>query len=76
MMFGTMMAPYLVSTTQLNQYLEDRVVRRDKTKHNWVLLFNAWNSIFPTQLVLSILIDLLFMINTVISVLVRCCFQV
>ena len=72
-----MIAPLLVSSIPLIQFLLDRVIRREKKSSNLVLMTTAWSSIFPIFTVYMLLMDQVFILNTTVLVpvalLFKCC---
>lgn len=59
----SMIAPLYASSIQMIEFLREKVIRRDPKKNNVLLLAFAWISILPLFLVLTLLMDIVFVIN-------------
>lgn len=77
---NAMFAPLYVSTVQMIQFLLDRVLRRDKTKNNIMLVVIAWSSICPLFILFMFVMDQVFVINStffeVLAMVLGCCCSV
>lgn len=62
----SMLAPFLVSSVQLIQFLLHKVTRRDGSKPNLCLLLTSWLSISPILPAYMLFMDILFILNATI----------
>lgn len=74
---NAMIAPLLVCSVQMILFLTEKVIRRNKYEENILLMAISWSSIGPLFLAFLIIMDQVFILNTVVfepvGMLCACC---
>lgn len=77
MTFSSMIAPLQICSVQMIQFMLYRVLRRDKTKNNALLIVLSWIAICPLFLIFMFVMDTVFVVNITVfealAFIIGCC---